>query len=509
MIKPLTAAFERWGTSPWRASLLALLVGPLITLSLAPFSLWPLAIIACTLMMVILDGQRLGTVCLRGWLIGIGLFGSGTSWVYVSIHDHGYAPVPLALFLTLIFCLGLALFHLVTAAIYHLGARRAGALRVLIFPAAWALGEWLRAWVFTGFPWLYIGYGHVDTPLAGWAPVLGVLGPTLAIALSGVALYELVKGNRASRSLSLALAAMVWLAGWGLDKVDWVKPAGEPIEVAMIQPNIAQSVKWAPGAFPRIIEQYQRMSDPLWGTDLLIWPEAAIPRLYNYVPGLVEELDRKARDSGSSFITGVPLRRDHDNGDEDYYNAVIGLGLASGIYHKQHLVPFGEYVPLESLLRGMIDFFDLPMSSFSWGAPNQPPLKVGRWSLAPFVCYEVVYPDLVATDTRVADFILTVSNDSWFGHSIGPKQHFEIARMRALENGRYMIRATNNGISGIIDHRGQLEVSAPQFTEAVISGRATPMAGLTPFGRWGSILVIAPCLLILLFGALRRASTAL
>lgn len=496
-------AFDRWSTPGWRANLLALLVGPLITLSLAPFSLWPLAIVACLFMLVLLDGQRAASCAWRGWLIGVGLLGSGTSWVYVSIHDHGYAPVPLALFLTVIFCLGLALFHLVTGLIYHFAARGAGALRILIFPAAWVVGEWLRAWVFTGFPWLYIGYGHVDTWLAGWAPVLGVLGATFVIAVTATVFYEAVRGSKKSLQASLAISLIAWVSAYGLGKVSWVQAAGSPVQIAMIQPNIDQSIKWAPGAFPKILAQYDAMSEPLWGSEVLIWPEAAIPRLYNRVPGLIDELNRRGRESGTAFITGIPYR--HDGKErEDFYNSVIGLGKASGMYHKQHLVPFGEYVPLETWLRGLITFFDLPMSSFSWGPANQAPLQVGEWTMAPFICYEVVYPDLVATDSSRADFILTVSNDSWFGHSIGPKQHFEIARMRAVENGRYVIRATNNGISGIVDHKGQVEVTAPQFTQAVIAGTAVPMAGTTPFGRWGSWLIIAPCLLILLIGALKR-----
>ena len=273
----------------------------------------------------------------------------------------------------------------------------------------------------------------------------------------------------------------------------------------MIQPDIPQSIKWQAGAFNRIIQTYLDMSSELWGTDLLIWPEAAIPRLYQNATPLLEQLDEKASQSGTTLITGIPYRdTEQVASDPRLYNSVIALGTGKGIYFKQHLVPFGEYVPLESLLGDVIELFDLPMSSFSWGPAGQAPLQAGDWSLAPFVCYEVVYPMLVAKDTRRADFILTISNDSWFGRSIGPPQHFEIARMRALENGRYLLRGTNNGISAIVDHRGRVLESAEQFTRTTVRGEAIPMQGHTPFSRTGNTPLIGALLLLFAFVALRQ-----
>jgi apolipoprotein N-acyltransferase len=489
----------------WPASLLALLCGALVTLSLAPFGVWPLGIVATCLLRALLEDQPRRVVIWRSWLFGVGLFGSGTSWVYVSIQQHGNASVMLASFLVVLFCLGLALlFNLTAGVIYSLTNRPMPQANWLLFPAYIVLGEWLKTWVGTGFPWLIIGYAHLETPLAGWAPIAGVLGISFVIALTGSVLFEWLSGKGRRLPMMAASVALLWLGGWLAQGIAWVKPAGEPVQVAMIQPDIPQSIKWQAGAFNRIIQTYLDMSSELWGTDLLIWPEAAIPRLHQNATPLLEQLDEKASQSGTTLITGIPYR-DTDSGERPrLYNSVIALGTGKGIYFKQHLVPFGEYVPLENLLGDVIELFDLPMSSFSWGPADQAPLQAGDWSLAPFVCYEVVYPMLVTKDTRRADFILTISNDSWFGRSIGPPQHFEIARMRALENGRYLLRGTNNGISAIVDHRGRVLESAEQFTRTTVRGEAIPMQGHTPFSRTGNTPLIGALLLLFAFVALRQ-----
>jgi apolipoprotein N-acyltransferase len=496
-------------TAGWRGDLLSLLAGALVTLSLAPFGIWPAGLVAAFLMRALLQGQQRRAVLWRSWLFGVGLFGSGTSWVYVSIHEHGYAPVPLALLLVVLFTLGLALFNLLAGWIYSLTNRRNPASNWLLFPATMVLGEWLKSWLFTGFPWLFFGYAHIDTPLAGWAPLGGVLAVSFFLTLSGSLLFEIYTSERRRQWALAALLGGIWLVGGLLRTVDWVEPAGEPLSIGMIQPDISQASKWQPGAFKSIISNYMELSSGLWDSDIVIWPEAAIPRLYQNAQPLIAQLDARARRSQATLITGIPYRLEA-TGEKPgaLYNSVVALGEGEGIYYKQHLVPFGEYVPLEHWLRGLIGFFDLPMSNFSWGPADQPPLRAGDWTLAPFVCYEVVYPALVAHDTRRADFILTISNDSWFGRSIGPHQHFEIARMRALENGRYLLRGTNNGISGIVDHRGQVMQSAEQFTRTVLRGEAVPMRGVTPYGRGGNTPLIGSLLLLIIFVRWRSSLAA-
>ena len=276
-----------------------------------------------------------------------------------------------------------------------------------------------------------------------------------------------------------------------LKPIEWVDRASEqPLSVALYQPNIPQEHKWDRAWYRPILEQFEAAFKDSEGRDIILWPESAIPSPYYRARDFLDPVAERARQSESTLITGIPTR---SADGESYYNSILSLGQGRGQYDKQRLVPFGEYVPLEAWLRGLIRFFDLPMSDFSAGPAGQPPLRAGSFRVAPFICYEVVYPDLVAKAAREADLLVTISNDSWFGRSIGPLQHLQMARMRALENGRYMLRGTNNGVSAIIDHRGQLVAQTPQFVTTTLYGEAQVMLGRTPFSSLGSTVILAGC----------------
>jgi len=474
-----------------------LFAGALITLSLAPFSVWPAAILGLAIYLHSLYGCDRRMAALRGFAFGLGLFGSGASWVYVSIHEHGGAGVALAGLLTFMFCAGLALLHAAFAWLYAGWIRGLRGGMLLGFPALWVLFEWLRGWLLTGFPWLYLGYAHTDTWLAGWAPVLGVFGISLVVALTGSAAYlALRRREPAPVTVYAALVASLWLAGLALSEQQWVAPASAtPIRVAMVQGNIPQALKWTPEYRQHSLSVYADATAEHWDSDLVIWPEAAVPAFFQDVQAFLEPLAARATETETALITGIPFR---DSTRRRFYNSIVGLGQAEGVYHKQRLVPFGEYVPLEGWLRGLIDFFDLPMSDFSRGPATQSPLLAGEFRLAPSICYEVVYTDLVARSARRADLLITISNDAWFGASIGPLQHLEMARMRALETGRYVLRATNNGVSAIIDERGRIVARSDQFVMTTLTGEAQAMLGRTPYVNLLSRTTIIGCFLILL-----------
>ncbi|TXS90150.1 apolipoprotein N-acyltransferase [Parahaliea aestuarii] len=477
-------------------ALACLFAGALVTLSLAPYNFWPAGILSCLLLCALLDRATPRQALWRGWLYGCGFFGAGTSWVYVSIHVYGYAPVPLALFLTALFCAGLALFQLLFAWCYVRWVRGQPAGVLLGFPALWVLSEWLRSWLLTGFPWLYLGYGHLDTPLSGWAPVTGVYGLSFACAITASCLFISWRRRRISVWVSTALALLItWAGGALLRPVEWVAPASEePLQVAFYQPNIPQELKWERSYLPHILRQYGEAMGPLYGKDIVIWPESAVPRYFQDMQDWFRPIAERTGNANGTLISGVPYRGDSAG---EYYNSVVALGDGAGVYHKQRLVPFGEYVPLEDWLRGLIAFFDLPMSGFSAGDSDQPPLLAGPWRVAPLICYEIAYPQQAAEAARSADLLLTVSNDSWFGDSIGPLQHLEMAQMRALENGRYVLRGTNNGVSAIIDPRGKITAASEQFEETVLTGEAQVMLGRTPFTSFGVWPMIGGCLLAL------------
>ncbi len=480
---------------PRQILLLAPAAGALVTLSLAPWTLWPAGILSCAVYAWLLSTCSPGQAAWRGWLFGLGMFGSGVSWVYVSIHVYGNAGAPLAALLTALFCAGLALLHALFGWIYARLVRPLPGGMLAGFPALWVLFEWLRGWLLTGFPWLYLGNAHVDTWIAGWAPVLGVYGLSLICAITGCSLFLAWRSRQPAALLVYGgLTATLWLGGAVLKPVEWVAPAAErPLSVTLYQPSIPLREKWDRRRFPDILEQFRGAADALADSELVIWPESAIPAYYQSVRPFLDRLASWAELAESTLILGIPYRGE----DGQAFNSIVALGNGEGLYHKQRLVPFGEYVPLEHLLRGLIDFFDLPMSDFSAGPRNQAPLTAGGFRVAPFICYEIVYPDLVARGARGADLLVTVSNDSWFGASIGPLQHLQIARMRALENGRYLLRGTNDGVTAIIDHRGRVMARLPQFEEASLRGQAEVMLGATPFGSFGSKPVVTACAVIL------------
>lgn len=478
--------------SPLQVLLVTPLAGALVTLSLAPFDIWPAGILSCALFAWLLSTCEPRDALWRGWLYGLGLFGSGVSWVYVSIHVHGYAPVPLASLLTLLFCAGLAIFHSIFAWLYVTYLRRLPGGMLMGFPLLWVLFEWLRSWILTGFPWLVLGYAHVDTPIAGWAPIVGVFGLSFICAVSGTCLFLAWRSRQAIAIATYSVIIVtLWVGGGVLKPIQWVARASEkPVSVAIYQPNVPQENKWNRKYYNPILRQLEAASLPLLGHDILVWPEAAIPNYYQNARGFLDPIAEQAAIADTTLITGIPYR---PPGTTQYHNSIVALGAGQGVYHKQRLVPFGEYVPLEGVLRGLIAFFDLPMSAFSAGPEEQAPLEAGAFRVAPYICYEIVYPDLVARNARNADLLITISNDSWFGDSIGPLQHLQMAQMRALENGRYLIRGTNNGVSAIIDHRGQIVAGTEQFVETTLSAEVETMLGNTPFGSFGSTPVIVGC----------------
>lgn len=461
--------------TPALGCLAALLAGGLTTLTASPFELWWLGPVAAGLIYFGIHDLTVGQAAVRGWCYGVGLFGSGASWVYVSIHDYGYTGVPLAVLLTSLFVAGLALFFAVTLGLYRrlCGPR----LGFLTFAGAWVLGEWLRTWLFTGFPWLLLGTAHVDSLLAGWAPIGGVYLLSLLTVLTGTLGVELLH----RRWWAAIPITVIWLAPLTLPQ-QWTTPSGEPVRVALLQGNLPQLIKWTPEGQRVAANTYAELTrQQRDDTDLIIWPEAALPMFEDEASAILERVQTNLPPE-TALLTGI-LQRDESR---RYYNSVVGVGDVEGEYRKAHLVPFGEYLPLETLLSGTIAFFNLPMPAMTPGPSQQAPIRAAGLTIGNAICYEIIYPDLVAERARSADLLLTVSNDTWFGASIGPLQHLQMARLRALENGRYLARATSNGVTAIIDPQGSVTAQAPRFETTSISGDVVPMAGLTPFGRTGS-----------------------
>lgn len=502
---PVTSTFLTWLRAPgWPGHVLALIAGALTTLSLTPFDIWPLALVSVGVFYQGLKQVTGGQAFLRGWCWGLGMFATGVSWVYISINVHGYAPPLLAGLLTALFVGGLGLIPALTAWVWARWARPVGQLWLacLGFAALWVAQEMFRAWFLTGFPWMNHGYAHTDTWLAGWAPVGGLWLTGFLSVLTACLLTEVGLWKRLASALAaVGVIASVWLGGLLLQQINWTEPAGEPLSVALIQADIAQARKWDPEHIDHTLRLYRDMSYAQGPVDLVVWPETAIPVLQSQAAFFVDSIAANLAEQGTTLITGIPVD-EYEADSMRIYNGIMVAGTDANQYLKHKLVPFGEYVPLEGWLRGLIAFFDLPMSSFSRGPAVQEPLRAMGYSLAPFICYETVYPDFAARLAARSELLISISNDSWFGESIGPLQHLQMARMRSIESGRWMIRGTNNGVTALIDHRGEIKAHIPQFEQLALSGWVQPREGLTPYLRWRSwpigLLVVAILLLCLI-----------
>ena len=431
-----------------------------------------------------------------GFCFGLGLFGAGVSWIYVSMHDIGGMPAPLAAFATLVFCAFLALYP---AAAGWLQARipAGDAMRAcLLIPAAWTLAEWLRSWMLTGFPWLSLGYAAVGWPLQGYAPVGGVFALSfITLTLAGLIWLLAARRPRAWYWLTLALAMVA--GGEALRHVEWSSPASAPLNVALLQGNIEQSLKFDPARYARTLETYARLAE---GTQarLIIFPETAVPRFLDQVErDYLRRLDAVAQRNGGDLLLGVPTRKSN----EEFLNSVITLGVSPvQAYHKVHLVPFGEFVPPG--FAWTLRVVDIPMSDFSRGTLGQRLLAVAGQRIAANICYEDAFGDEIAAQLPEATLLVNVSNVAWFGDSLAPAQHLQIARARALETARMHLTATNTGVTAAIDRDGTVRARLPQFAEGRLEASAQGYAGATPYVRWRDWPVVVVSLGVLAAAAL-------
>ncbi len=425
-------------------------------------------------------------IFVRYYFFAVGMYGTGVSWIFVSINDFGGVPSLAAIGLTAAFILSYS-FTSLMGALLHVNVRDG----LVAFPAIWVILEWSRSWFLTGFPWLFAGYSHLESPLSGYIPIVGVYGLSLLTVVTSVLIYKLPSPKW---PLNILLLGLLWGGEAFIpDSIIGLNYTNNVVTVSAIQGNVDQHKKWLSSSTQNITNTYLEMTEKEWGRDIIVWPEAALTVIKQDASPLIKGLDEQGREVGSSLLFGI-LERSTDGG---YFNSVLALGEGSGVYHKRRLVPFGEYLPLEKYLRGIIKFFDLPMSRTKSGHNDQNLISAGKNLVSVLICYEVVYPDLIERDSVLPDMFVTVSNDTWFGDSIGPKQHLQMARMRAAEYGRWMIRSTNNGITALIDHNGFLVEELEPFEEGVMRGELRIMKGETPYYYYGYGPLVLLCLIFI------------
>ncbi len=481
----------------------AVIAGIACTLAFAPRGLSLLGPLALALLFHLCARATPAQAFRLGFLFGIGLFGVGVSWLHISINLFGGLGLAPSVLITFVLVAYMSLFP---AAAAWTAARCRGTSPscdlLLVQPAAWVLAEWLRSWLFTGFPWLLLGYTQLEMPPGALAPVTGIYGVSWVAALCGGALALLPRRERHLRMIAVACVVAVAAAGLALQHVTWTRDSGETRAVALVQGSVPPQVRWRAEFLHESVQRYVQLTAAHWGSDIIIWPETAIPAFATQVPDLVRELGAEAIRNDADLYVGFPTV---DASGTRYFNSLLLLGASPQTYDKRHLVPFGEFTPLAPLLRGFAELLNIPMSNFSPGTQEQPLLHGVHGSAGVSICYEDTFGAEVIEALPDAGLLINISNDGWFGDSAAPHQHLEMARMRARETGRYMLRATNSGVSAIIGPDGSVLTQTPLFRPAVLTGSITLFEGLTPYARTGNWPVILLTLLAVALPAWRRA----
>jgi len=468
----------------------SLFAGVLAVFGFAPFGMFPLGVAALLVLFRVWHHSESGTQAARaGFTFGMGLFSFGVGWVYVALHDYGYMHPLLAITATLLFAALISAPFALAGYVLMRFRAASGARLLLLMPALWVMAEWLRGMMFTGFPWLAFGYSQMPgSPLLGYAPLFGVYGVSLAVAeTAAVLLFVSLVRWSAPGKVALAGACVLWLAGGALQHVEWTQAEGEPLKVSLLQGNIPQEEKFAQERLVGSLETYRRLAQSS-DARLIIMPETAIPLLRHNVPSYYQQILREhVRQTGGDILIGA-----FEKEGERYFNSVYSLGSSSSQqYRKDHLVPFGEFIPMRGVLGWFInDVLQIPMGDLASGGDAQAPLEVAGQKVAVNICYEDAFGEEIIRALPQATLLVNVTNDAWYGESNAAVQHNQMSQMRALETGRMMLRATNTGVTSVIGPDGRVQAQLPQHEEGVLTAEVRGYVGSTPYVRWGNVAVL-------------------
>ncbi len=468
-------------------ALLAFAFGAVSVLGFAPFYIFPIPIIAIAGLCYL--WAKTGTPA-AAWILGfgygLGLYGVGIYWIYISLHDFGGMPWWFAGFCTFCLCAFMALF----VGLVGYFAKRLGFIWLSV-PVLWGLSDWVRSWIFTGFPWLTMGYSQVPhSPLAGYMPLVGVYGVSvMTVFISALIGFWLAQKNQIAQQTPLfkrnaiASVTLILVAGFILKAVEWTSPIGKPISVALIQGNIAQDTKWSPEKAQSTIDQYLSILQAS-KADLIILPETALPVIYS-------QLDLSIKTALVEYGKQHPLiigMVEYDDKTNEYFNSALCFGCSLvASYRKNHLVPFGEFIPLKQVFGWIYrDWLNMPLSDLSRGGNTQGNMKVAGQKIAMNICYEDVFGEEIARNNKNSTLMINISNDAWYGQSYAAHQHMQFSQARALETGRYMLRATNTGATAAIDQHGYVLAHAPHDIQATLDVTAQGYTGSTPYVVWGN-----------------------
>lgn len=475
-----------------------LLAGALLSLAFAPVAMPGLGVISLAWFFYLLRTAKTALKSFTlAWIYGIGLFGAGTSWIYISIHTYGQAEPWLAFILTVLFSLFMGLYPAFFGLSFWILLKRKNIwIQSVGFAALWIIFEYIRANLFTGFPWLLLGFSQTETPMKYLMPIMGVYGLSFFVALSGclltiieVYLKEKQEIQRKTRWIWPALLMIaIYIFPAGLTNYHWTKPDTLKVPISIIQGNIDENEKWKPGAYEKTLSHYIQMTYKIpEKTRIIVWPEGAIPLPYPQAQFFLDHLSELMKKNDATLVTGIPYT--NKKNPDQYYNAMMVLGNSSGEYFKHHLVPFGEYLPAK-IFRDIVEYFKMPIYETPRGKFHQPLLNIENIPTLPFICYEIAYADILLKALPAAKLLITISDDAWFGHSMARAQHLQMAQMRSLQSGRYQIVATNNGISAVINAKGEILSTVPSFETRILNSYIEAMSGSTLWSKIGDNWIV-------------------
>ena len=463
---------------------MSLVCGALLPLGFSPFGFFALPPVVLAIFFYLLRFESPQRAFFRGWLFGLGVFGFGVSWVSESFQYNAIIW-PIALGLTVLLVCFLSLF---TGLVGWFSRRISALNRVgdlcFLLPSVWLLSEWGRGEFLSGFTWLQLGYSQVDSPLIGYASLVGTLGVGVAVSVSAGLLVVAFAGlardfSWVKRGAALVAVAGIWIGGSILSNIHWTRADGLMFSVALIQGNIPQELKWQPAQRLPTVRHYIELTRAQTEADIVIWPEVALPMYFTDVRDLLQDLGIEMRALNTELLLGILVKK----GGRPH-NSVVHLRESPQFYHKVHLVPFGEYLPLATLFNPLVKALKIPVSNFHHGEINQPLFSLHGVKMAMTICYEIAFGDEIARFIPAAQVLFNASNDAWFGDSLAPHQHLQMARMRSVETGRFLARATNTGISAVINPKGKVLARSAQFKTEIVVSNIQPMKGTTPYARW-------------------------
>lgn len=477
--------------------LLSIIAGGLVPFSFEPFGFYFLIFVSLsTLFYLWYKTESAKESFISGYLFGLAMFGIGVSWLHISINLFGGMHIIGAWFFTFLL---IAFISLYPALCGYLAYQFFKKHYLFVLPAIWLITEWARGWILTGFPWLNIGTSQTDSLLANFAAVIGDYGISFVICIIAISIVNLFIGRLQTKIISSSFILLIFVASLLLENVNWTETNGQTLDVALVQGAIPQEIKWHPDLRDKTYDIYSGLSQPYWSSDLIIWPETAIPSYYHTASDFIDKISETRKNGNAYFMSGIVNK---DIATDKYFNSILLMDGSHRFYNKHHLVPFGEYLPLKPMLDRFLRFLQIPMSDFSPGKFSNKILKTDKAIFGMSICYEDAYGTEIRQSLPDANILINVSNDAWFGDSFAPHQHLQIARMRAIENGRYLLRATNTGISAIIDNKGKVVAKSPQFKPHALNTEVELFNGTTPFSQYGNAFVLTISFISLLISFL-------